>query len=148
MKLKIGDREYDGDVQPFIGDLRLLKAEFGFGWGTVADRMQKVSEEANALELIDDDEFVDALMAWMWMVRLRSGERDVTITDIRQTPLDSFVLLGDEPTAAEQVEPDPTSALTDSGQGDEPHEPAAGSKPPSRKPARTSKTSNVRSISA
>lgn len=147
MKLVINGTTYDGQLQPFIGDLRLLKRTLGFGWGTVAERMQKIAPDADALALLDDEEFIDALLAWIWMTRLRSGERDLTFEQVAMTPVDQIQMLHDDPSAAQTAaadadDADPTSAQTASGLGDA---------KPERKRASTkasSKTSNLRSISA
>lgn len=149
MKLVVNGVEYDGRLQPFIGDLRLLKRTLGFGWGTVAERMQRISPETDALALLDDEEFLDALLAWMWMVRLRAGERDVTFDQVLLTPIDDIRLLGDDPSAAEEAarDEDPTqaSAPTDSEPADAPREARARA---SATRTSTSKTSKLRSISA
>lgn len=141
MKLVIDGREYDPQAQPFIGDLRLLKAEFGFGWGEVARRLQGLDQDADMLALLDDDATVEALVAWMWMSRLRAGERDVTRQLVEMTPLDAIAFKqepGDELPGDDSV---PTSARTGSVPGDD--EPA---KPiPSKA---STKTSRKRSTAA
>jgi hypothetical protein len=109
VKLVIDGREYDGTAQPFIGDLRLLRREFGFGFGTVIERMQKLSADTDALALLDDEEFTEALVAWMWMLRLRAGERTLTRADVELTALDQIQIIDDEPEDG-AVEADPTPA--------------------------------------
>lgn len=150
MKLVIGVREFDVKAQPFIGDLRLLKTHFGFGWGTVATRLQSLDQDVDVMTLIDDDDFVEALQAWMFMARLRAGERDVqaVLEDVRMTPLDGFTFKaepGDELPADGSV---PTSAPADSSRGE--HEPATVDAPSSEAPSTPSstKTSKKRSTAA
>jgi hypothetical protein len=119
MKIVINGREFDASAQPFIGDLRLLNREFGFGWGEVAKRLSGIDDSADVLAMLDDEDITDALMAWMWMARLRAGERDVTIEEIRMTPIDAFTFKtepGDELPEDGSV---PTSAPLD-GRGAKP----------------------------
>lgn len=121
MKLVIDGREYDAQRQPFLGDLRLLKKAFGFGWGTVAKRLEGLDSDADWSTLLDDVDFIEALLAWMWMARLRAGDRDCTVDEVRMTPLDSIAFkaeAGDE--ADEGDDAPPTSAPTGSDRGDAP----------------------------
>lgn len=105
MSLVINGRQYP-NVAPFIGDLRLLKREFGFGWAEVARRMSGIDDETPLIDLVDDEEFMDAIIAWMWMTRLRAGERDLTRTDVEQTPVDVIEFVDDD----EEVVADPQHA--------------------------------------
>lgn len=119
MKLLINGRGYDPAAQPFIGDLRLIRQAFGFGWGEVAARLGGLSEDADMSALLDDDECVDALVAWIWMARLRAGERDVTVDDVRMTPLDGIIWIAEpgDDAPVEADDPVPSRARTDSAPG-------------------------------
>jgi hypothetical protein len=117
VKLVINGVEYDATAQPFIGDLRLLKKEFGFGWGTVASRLAGINEDADMMSMLDDDDVLEALVAWMWMSRLRAGERATTRADVELTPIDSIRFVGEPGDDADEGDAAPTSAPTDSGRG-------------------------------
>lgn len=145
MKLVVNGVEYDGAKQPFIGDLRLLKPTVGFGWGTVIEHMSKIKPDASVTEVLDDDGFLTGLLAWMWMVRRRAGERDLTWDEVGCTAIDEIQLIGDDPSAAEEAAEDPTQASAPTGSVPVDAKPA-----PRKRPSGTtsSKTSNVRSISA
>lgn len=119
MKLVVDGVEYDGAAQPFIGDLRRLKKELGFGWGTVAKRLGALNEEADMLAVLDDEDVLEALLAWIWMARLRAGERDVTFADVELTAVDSIGFKNDPGDNDEAGDAAPTSARTDSAPGDE-----------------------------
>ena len=123
MKIEIDGKSYSTDLQPFIGDLRRLKAEFGFGYGEVARRLSSLDEDSDMLTLIDDDKFLDALIAWVWMARLRAGERDVTKQDVEMLCIDDIKFV---PEPGDEVKEDenPTSAQTGSVLGEEPVSPA------------------------
>lgn len=115
MKILIDGREYDGAAQPFIGDLRLLKKEFGFGWGTVANTLAGLEEASDFVERLGDDDFTNAFVAWLWMARLRGGDRSCTRKDIEMLPLDALTIVPDEgPAEDDEV---PTSAPTGSDRG-------------------------------
>lgn len=101
--------------QPFIGDLRLLKSTFGFGWGTVAKRLSGIEAE-NFMELLDDQDFIEALLAWIWMAKMRAGEREVTLADVEQIALDDITFTGGDD-EKEGIEATPQSAPTGSGRG-------------------------------
>lgn len=117
MKLVVGGVSYDGDSAPFLGDLRAMKKEFGLGYGTVIEQMRRVGKEP-FLALVDDDGFVAAIMAWMWVTRLRAGERDLSADTVRMTAIDDVRLVDDddEVESGTDGEADPTapSAPTDS----------------------------------
>jgi hypothetical protein len=118
VKLVIDGREYDAQAQPYIGDLRLLKKEFGFGWGTVATRLQALNPDTDPLALLDDDDFLDALVAWMWMARLRAGERDCTREQAGMVDMSQMVWRaepGDDESPVDDAAP--TSARTGSAPG-------------------------------
>jgi hypothetical protein len=117
MRVRIGENEYDSALLPFIGDLRLLKKEFGFGFATVSERIGQLTQLEDPSPLFDDEDFLDAFVAWLWLMRLRAGERTVTRADIEAMPLDAVLLLGDDSPVPEEP-PDPTTARTDSVPGD------------------------------
>lgn len=154
MKLVIDGREYDPAAQPFLGDLRLLKPEFGFGWGEVVHRLEGIDEDANWIVLLDDDDFREALIAWMWMSRLRAGERECTAADAAMVGLDAIgwkLEPGDQP--AEVDESVPTSAPAVSSRGGAVTKPGNVSKPAKVSAAgpgtnTSSKTSRRRSSAA
>lgn len=135
MKLVIDGRTYDATAQPFIGDLRRLKQEFGYGYGTVIERVKKLDVD-NIADFLDDDDALEAFVAWLWMVRLRAGERDVTRADVEMLALDQIQWVA-EP-ADETPDAAPIPAPTDSGRGDAEGKGTA-SKPrsttPSKKPS-------------
>lgn len=114
MRLIIDGTEYDGSRQPFLGDLKLLKPAFGFGYGTVMQRLQSLDESSDMATLLDDVDFVEALLAWMYLARLRAGDRSVSVQDVRRTPLDGFQILpDDDPDDADTAaEPDTASNTT------------------------------------
>lgn len=120
MKLIVKGVAYDGDASPFIGDLRLVKQEFGYGWGTVTKRLDAMPEHTTLADLFDDPELNDAFTAWMWMTRRRAGERDLTLDEVRETPWDEIELdyPPAEPVADGEFSPDPTSAQTATALGD------------------------------
>lgn len=135
MKLVIDGRTYDASAQPFIGDLRLIKKEFGYGYGTVIERVKKLDVD-NIADFLDDDDALEAFVAWLWMVRLRAGERDVTRADVEMTALDQIQWVP-EP-ADETPDAAPTPAPTDSGRGDDEGKGTASklrSTTPSKKPS-------------
>jgi hypothetical protein len=143
MRLIIDGREYDGSAQPFIGDLRLLKKACGFGYGTVIERMQKLDEN-NWLKMVDDDLFIEALIAWMWMSRLRAGERELTFEQAGMVALDQFQMVDDTPDAPE-VAADPTQA---SGQTDSSPADAKPHHEGKQRTRRSTTTSSLQSIPA
>lgn len=140
MKLVINGVEYDAAEQPFIGDLRLLKKELGFGWGTVAKRLGALNDDADMLAVLDDDDVLEALLAWMWMARLRAGERDVTFAQVGMTPIDSIKFKADPGDTADGSDAVPTSAPTGSGRGDD----DAADKPNPKPSTKTSKKPSTR----
>lgn len=135
MKLIIDGREYDGTAQPFIGDLRLLKKEFGFGYGTVMQRLRSMNEDTDMLAMMDDQDWLDAFIAWMWMSRLRSGERTCTRADAEMVALDQVQMVPDKDDDEGESADDaaPTSAPKASGRGSN----GAAGAAAKRKPATT-----------
>jgi hypothetical protein len=143
VKLRIDGREYDGSAQPFLGDLMQLKRRCGYGYGTVIDRMAGLDADANIKALLDDESFVEALIAWMWMSRLRAGERSLTFDEAGMVALDQIEFVrerGDKAAAADAV---PTSAPKDSAGAES--KPAA--RPRVKSTASTSRTSRRPSTS-
>lgn len=114
MKVVIDGTEYDASLQPFIGDLRLIKKEFGFGWGTVMTRMQELDTDQGVGALLDDDGFIEALVAWMWMVRRRAGESSLSRADAERVALDKIEWSAD-PSEERETDPTQASARTASG---------------------------------
>lgn len=112
MKVIIDGVEYDAAQQPFIGDLRLIKKEFGFGWGTVMARMQQLDIEVGVGALLDDDDFLDALVAWMWMIRRRAGQSDLTRAQAEAVALDQIQWVSE---SADERDADPTQASDQTG---------------------------------
>lgn len=142
MKVEIRDKTYNGDLLPFIGDLRLLKKEFGFGYSVVVEQMNRLfvsGEDFN--KLADEEEWVEAFVAWLWMLLLRNGERSTTRADVELIPVNEVEIIPDQP-IDEGEPPDPTSAPTDSDPGAEKAKPAA--KQRTRASTKTSKNKSQR----
>lgn len=135
--VRVQDRTYDFDASPFLGDLRLLKKKFGFGWATVQARIAAVPDGTLWGEVFEDEEAGPALVARIWMMMLRAGNRDVTVEDLWNLPADeiSFHANPDPATDDPGDEPDPTSAQTASDLGDAADK--AAKAPPTRASSKT-----------
>lgn len=137
--ISFGGKEYTiGD--PFTGDLRRLQPAFGFGYGTAIKHL--ISGVESEIDLLDNPEKLEALLAVLWMAKLRANERDVTADDMRRIPLSDLmqafktIRSDDEP----PVESDPNqTALTVSDQGD------ADEAAPAKNTSTSTKTSRKRS---
>ncbi len=142
MKLVINGQEFDAGAQPFIGDLRLLRKEFGFGWGEVVKRLQGMDEDTDMFALLDDEGFLDALVAWMWMAKLRAGDRDTTREDMERVAIDQIQWIAEPCDVLPEDESVPTSAPAGSARG------AAAPEPAPATTQGSTKTSTKRSTAA
>lgn len=126
MKLQIGDTTYDIDDSLNDASLtfvkRLTKA-CGFGPKTLAQRLNAMAAMDDPTDMVEDPDLMDTFCALLWIVRTHAGET-LSLDEAADVPLSQVRFVIDDDAPPVEGEPDPTKALTASGQGDEQPAPA------------------------
>jgi hypothetical protein len=104
IKLALGDREYVCGLAELmemeIGELRAIKAETGL----------TPSQLQHKLVNFETDDDPDVFAALVYLLRSKSGEKNVSWAEVNSVPLSALSALDDEPPAA-QVDEVPLGEL-------------------------------------
>nr|QOL00385.1 hypothetical protein [uncultured organism] len=121
MKLILAGKEYDINesmTKATLFDLYELKMKTGIGMKSLSDALERMGKLADPKDFLDDETILLALCALVWLCRRHAGE-SLTIEEANKVALADVQFKVDAADLPDEVEADPTPALTGSVQGDD-----------------------------
>lgn len=115
MKFRIGTgpdaKDYDAEAaleKVSLATLYELKVRTGLGIKSLVDMAKRLSEfQEDPMQLLEDKEAFQAFRVVIWLARKHAGEKNISIDDATNFPLNELFLYSDEEPLEEQVTPDP-----------------------------------------
>lgn len=117
MKFMIGDKEYDAEAgvsKVTLATLYDLKLRHGIGMKALVEMTEKFGTFTDPMDLLEDKNAFQAFRVVIWLARKHAGEKNLSLDDATDFPLDSLLLMVDE----EEEVPDPKAPEDSAPDGD------------------------------
>jgi hypothetical protein len=109
MKFLIAGKEYDAEAgvsKVSLATLYELKVRTGIGMKGIMAAAKKISEFTDPMDLLEDKDAFQAFRVIIWLARKHAGEKNITLDDATNFPLDSLMLvIEDDDDDTEAVDP-------------------------------------------